>query len=183
MPTRLSTLWLLVLVAALAACERSSTKEVNVVPAPDMITVSSPAVREGQPIPARFTCDGDGQSPPLTWQGVPTGAAALALVVDDPDAPRKTFVHWVVLDMPAETTGLEAGGVPAGAVQARNSAGHASYFGPCPPSGTHHYRFTVYALSKRTGLRDGAPLDEALRAVESTATAQGRLVGTYAHDG
>ena len=183
MPSRLSTLWLLVLVAAATACEGSSTKEAKVVHAPDVITVSSAAVREGQPIPARFTCDGDGQSPPLAWRGVPAGAAALALVVDDPDAPRKTFVHWVLLDMPVDTTGLEAGRVPAGAVQARNSAGHASYFGPCPPSGTHHYRFTVYALSKRTGLRDGAPLDEALRAVESTATAQGRLVGTYAHDG
>jgi phosphatidylethanolamine-binding protein (PEBP) family uncharacterized protein len=73
--------------------------------------------------------------------------------------------------------------VPSGAVQARNSTGHASYFGPCPPSGTHHYRFTVYALSKRTGLRDGARLDQALRAVEAAATAQGRLVGTYARHG
>jgi Raf kinase inhibitor-like YbhB/YbcL family protein len=153
-----------------------------VVHAPDVIAVSSPAFREGDPVPARFTCDGGGLSPPLEWHGVPEGAAALALVVDDPDAPRRTFVHWVLLDIPVETTGLDANRVPSGAVQARNSAGHPSYFGPCPPSGTHHYRFTVYALSKRTGLREGARLDQALRAVESTATAQGRLVGTYAHD-
>ena len=179
----MSTLWLLVLVTAPTASEGSSTREETVVHAPDVMTVSSPAFREGHPIPERFTCDGDGQSPPLDWHGVPAGAAALALVVDDPDAPRRTFVHWVVLDLPVETAGLDADQVPSGAVQARNSAGHASYFGPCPPSGTHHYRFTVYALSKRTGLRDGARLDQALRAVEAAATAQGRLVGTYARPG
>jgi Raf kinase inhibitor-like YbhB/YbcL family protein len=178
-----STLCLLLLLASSAACERPPTRKETVVHAPDVITVRSPAFGEGGSIPARFSCEGDGQSPPLTWDGVPSGAKALALVVDDPDAPRKTFVHWVVLDLPAGTTGLDAGGLPPGAVQARNSAGHASYFGPCPPSGTHHYRFTVYALSKPTGLRDGAQLDQALRAVESTATAQGRLVGTYAHNG
>lgn len=151
--------------------------------APDVITVSSPAFREGHPIPARFTCDGHGQSPPLAWDDVPAEAAALALVVDDPDAPRRTFVHWVLLDIPVGTRVLDANEVPSGAVQARNSAGHPSYFGPCPPSGLHHYRFTVYALSKRTGLHDGARLDQALRAVETTATAQGRLVGTYARHG
>lgn len=119
--------------------------------APDVITVSSPAFRDGQPIPARFTCDGAGEAPPLVWSGVPDGAAALSLVVDDPDAPRGTFVHWVVLDLPAAATGLPGESLPAGTVQARNSAGRASYFGPCPPSGSHHYRFTVYALSERTG--------------------------------
>lgn len=179
----MSTLWLLALMTAVTSCQRAPTREETVVHAPDVITVRSPAFRDGRPIPARFTCDGDGLSPPLAWDSVPDDAAALALVVDDPDAPRRTFVHWVVLDMPAETTGLDTDGLPAGAVQARNSAGHASYFGPCPPSGTHHYRFTVYALSQRTGLRDGAELDRALRAVESTATAQGRLVGTYARHG
>lgn len=149
--------------------------------APDMITVTSPAFENGQPIPARFTCDGDGdgEQPPLAWEGVPEDAAALALIVDDPDAPRGTFVHWVLLDMPVGTTELDSGAIPAGAVQARNSAGGASYFGPCPPSDTHHYRFTLYALSQRTGLDDGADLDDAVDAVESTATAQGQLVGTY----
>lgn len=148
--------------------------------APDVMTVSSSAFSEGEAIPARFTCDGEDEPPPLTWAGVPEGAAALSLVVDDPDAPRGTFVHWVVLDLPAEATGLSGNALPRGAVQARNSAGRASYFGPCPPSGTHHYRFTVYALSEATGLPDGVSLDEALRAVHAAATAQGRLVGTYA---
>lgn len=148
--------------------------------APELIKVSSTAFENGQFLPAEFTCDGDGHPPPLTWSGVPTEAAALALVVDDPDAPRGTFVHWIVLDMPTDTTGLDADSIPSGAVQATNSAGRPSYAPPCPPSGTHHYRFTVNALSQPTGLRDGADLDTALRAIGSTTTAQGRLVGTYA---
>jgi Raf kinase inhibitor-like YbhB/YbcL family protein len=115
----------------------------------------------------------------LDWTGVPEGAAALSLVVDDPDAPRGTFVHWVVLDLPVEATGLSGPSLPPGSAQAKNSAGKASYFGPCPPSGTHHYRFTVYALSERTALGDGAGLEEALRAVTAAATARGQLVGTY----
>lgn len=150
---------------------------------PDVITVTSSAFRKGQPIPAEFTCDGPRGSPPLAWAGVPDEAAALALVVDDPDAPRGTFVHWVVLDIPVRTTSVDAGTVPAGGVEAKNTAGRASYTGPCPPSGTHHYRFTVYALSERTGFRDGAGLDQALRAVTSSAIGQGRLVGTYRRSG
>ena len=148
-----------------------------------MITVSSSAFQDRQPIPERFTCDGDGDAPPLTWDDVPSDAAALALVVDDPDAPNGTFVHWIVLDIPSETTGLEAGAVPSGATQAKNSAGKASYAGPCPPSGTHRYRFTVYALSRPTGLSDGADTAQALAAIKSAATAQGRLVGTYKRSG
>jgi len=159
--------------------QRSTRKEADV-DAPDVISVSSPAFEHGQPIPTRFTCDGDDQPPPLAWDGVPEEADALALIVDDPDAPRGTFVHWVLLDMPIGTRELAADALPASAVQAKNSAGRPSYFGPCPPSGSHHYRFTIYALAQRTGLRDGAELDDALHAVESTATAQGRLVGTYA---
>ena len=147
--------------------------------ASQLINVSSHAFADGESLPGRFTCDGDGQPPPLAWNGVPAGTPALALVVDDPDAPRGTFVHWVVLDLPGDSTELDGSSLPSGAVQATNSAGRASYSPPCPPSGTHHYRFTVYALSAPTGLRDGAPLDTALRAIESTATAQGRLISTY----
>jgi Raf kinase inhibitor-like YbhB/YbcL family protein len=168
----------LILTASCGGGQPTTPKE-SIVTAPDVITVTSTAFREGQPVPAEFTCDGHGGSPPLAWAGVPDGAAALALVVDDPDAPRGSFVHWVVLDIPVGTTSVDAGTVPAGGVQAKNTAGRASYTEPCPPSGTHHYRFTVYALSQRTGLRDGADLDQALRAVTSSATGQGRLVGTY----
>ncbi len=146
---------------------------------PDVITVSSPAFRDGQPIPARFTCDGAGEAPPLAWSGVPDGAAALSLVVTTP-TPRADIRALGGAGPSRRRHGPAGGEPPAGTVQAKNSAGRASYFGPCPPSGSHHYRFTVYALSGRTGLHDGADLDTALGRCSRTATAQGRLVGTYA---
>jgi Raf kinase inhibitor-like YbhB/YbcL family protein len=144
---------------------------------PTTITVTSTAFDEGGRIPVRFTCDGDQTSPELAWTGGGK-PAAWALVVDDPDAPG-TFVHWVVLDIPAATRSLAEGSAPAGATQVANSAGSASYAGPCPPSGTHHYRFTVYALPATTGLSGSADPDEAIAKVRSSATAQGTLVGLY----
>lgn len=147
--------------------------------APDVITVTSTAFQQDQPIPPRFSCDGKNVSPPLAWQGVPPEAKALALVVDDPDAPRGTFVHWVVLDIAPDVGSVDEAGVPPGSTQATNSAGKAAYFGPCPPSGTHRYRFNVYALSAPTELPAGANLDRALAVIDGSAIARGRLVGTY----
>ncbi|MGH3446560.1 MAG: YbhB/YbcL family Raf kinase inhibitor-like protein [Nocardioidaceae bacterium] len=147
--------------------------------APESMTVTSSAIQAGQPIPTRFTCDGAGVSPPLSWSGTPNDARAVALVVDDPDAPDQTFVHWVLLDIPPATHTIAAGKVPHGASQATGSSGKASYFAPCPPSGTHHYRFTVYALSAKTGLGAGTGMDKALHAITSAASARGRLVATY----
>ncbi len=119
-------------------------------------------------------------SPPLAWDGVPAEARAVALIVDDPDAPRGTFVHWVLLDLDPASGSLAEDSVPAGARQAVNSAGKAAYFGPCPPHGTHHYRFTVHALSAPTGLEAGAGVERALAAIAGASIAQGRLTGTYA---
>jgi Raf kinase inhibitor-like YbhB/YbcL family protein len=143
------------------------------------ITVDSPDITEGGPIPARYTCDGQGVSPPLRWSGVPPDAAVLALVVDDPDAPRGTYTHWVVVDIDPAVTSVARGQSPPGAQQIVNSAGRAFYMGPCPPSGVHHYRFTVYALSRRLALPSRASLQSALDAIAEAATAQGRLTGTY----
>jgi Raf kinase inhibitor-like YbhB/YbcL family protein len=151
--------------------------EVNV-SAPSSIDVSSSVLTDGGPIPRVYTCDGEGVSPPLSWDGVPAGTAALALVVDDPDAPGGTYTHWVVLDMPPDLAGLDEG--ETAGVAATNSAGKAAWSGPCPPSGTHRYRLTLYALDERTGLRDGASLNDALDAIEAAATARGRLTATYA---
>lgn len=147
---------------------------------PASIVVTSTAFAEGAPIPAAYSCRDRNVSPPLAWSGVPPEAAALALVVDDPDAPRGTYTHWVVLDIPPTVTSIGEGAVPAGAVQARNSAGNARYDGPCPPSGTHHYRFAVYALSGPLGLADGASLDVAVNAISDRAIATGTLTGTFA---
>lgn len=143
------------------------------------ISVNSPDITEGGPIPTRYTCDGEDVSPPLRWSGIPLDTAALALVVDDPDAPRGTFTHWVVVDIDPAVTSLARGQSPRGAQQIVNSAGRASYMGPCPPSGVHRYRFTVYALSRRLALPSRAPLSSTLHAIGAAATAQGTLVGTY----
>jgi Raf kinase inhibitor-like YbhB/YbcL family protein len=139
--------------------------------------VRSPAFAEGATIPARFTCRGRSTPVPLTWSGVPARAASIALVVDDPDAPGGTFTHWVVFNLPPTSTGITGGHLPAGAAEAQNSNGRAAYFAPCPPSGTHRYRFTVYAEPKRLPPPAGAPLVDALQAVKAEPLASGRLTG------
>jgi Raf kinase inhibitor-like YbhB/YbcL family protein len=149
-------------------------------PSPDGITVRSPAFAAGAAIPVRFSCRGSNTPIPLTWTGIPAGAASVALIMDDPDAPSGTFTHWVVYNLPATSRGITNGRLPAGAAQAQNGRGQAAYTGPCPPSGTHHYRFTVYAEPERLPLRAGAPLPAALAAITANPLSAGRLTGLFA---
>lgn len=142
------------------------------------LTVTSPDFTEGATIPTEFTCAGAGKAPSIAWTGDIKGAAALAVVVDDPDAPSGTYVHWIVLDLPPGTTSLRDGDK---VTQGRNSSSGKGWTPPCPPSGTHHYRFTVYALSKATGLGDGAGRQEALDAIAKNAVTSGRLTGLVTH--
>jgi len=146
------------------------------------LEVTSGAFDDGAPIPEQYTCDGQDRQPSLTWTGVPTTAKELAVVVDDPDAPGGTFVHWVVFGLDPSVTQLPEGGpVPDGAKQAENSGGKAAWMGPCPPPGkVHHYRFTVYALNKEVDAKDGAGKDDVLGAIRGAAVAKGTLTGTFA---
>jgi len=172
----------LVIVGIAAGCGDGASEPAT--RAPVELRVSSPAFVEGAEIPTRFTCSGTGASPPLVWSGPLGDAAALALVVDDPDAPKGTYVHWVVVDMPVSTARLvegPRGAVPAGASQAKNSGGRTGWKAPCPPSGTHHYRFTIYSLNAATKLADGVDLDKALDAIDEHAIARGRLTGKATH--
>jgi Raf kinase inhibitor-like YbhB/YbcL family protein len=147
---------------------------------PAKLAVTSSAFGAGGTIPVRYTCKGDGTAPPVAWAGADP-SKPLALVVDDPDAPGGTFVHWVVVDLPAGTASLPAGGaLPAGAHQATNSGGSPGWTPPCPPSGTHHYQFSVYVLSRATGVADGADKADAIAAIQRLATARGQLVGLVA---
>jgi Raf kinase inhibitor-like YbhB/YbcL family protein len=173
--------WLLVLsLTGLAACSSGDGQPRAERALPEPITLSSPAFTEGAAIPQRFTCDGDNLSPPLRWSELPTGTVEVALVVDDPDAPRGTYVHWVVVGLDPASTKLAEGMVPPGARQLRNSAGKAAYTGPCPPGGPpHHYRFTIYALQRPPEVGDDARPEAAIQAIGAAATARGRLVGTY----
>jgi len=148
------------------------------------IKVKSEAFEEGGMIPKKYTCDGEDASPPLSWTGVPEGTEALALICDDPDAPVGTWVHWVIFNIPPDTTGLSENIPPervleSGARQGRNDFGNIGYGGPCPPRGTHRYYFKLYALDKKVDLEPGVTKDELLKAMEGHVLAEGRLMGRY----
>jgi Raf kinase inhibitor-like YbhB/YbcL family protein len=147
----------------------------------DRMQLTSPAFVDGGAIPVRFTCNGSGVSPPLDWRGAPDGAKSLAVLVDDPDAPGGTFVHWTVWDLAPKVRGLLAGAVPAGAREGENSAGDTGYTGPCPPKGdpAHHYRFSVYALRRPLALDQGAAAQDVRDAIAQQALARGRLTGGF----
>jgi Raf kinase inhibitor-like YbhB/YbcL family protein len=163
---------------ALAGCGGDDAATPDV---PSSIKVSSPAFADGATIPKRFTCDGNEVSPPLRWSGVPADAQELALIVDDPDAPGGTFVHWVLYKLAPSHDGLAAGEVPAEAIEAENSGGKRLYAGPCPPRGDepHHYDFTLYALRSRLSQPDDADTDAVRSAVADVAIARGQLVGRF----
>jgi Raf kinase inhibitor-like YbhB/YbcL family protein len=150
------------------------------------ITLKSPAFTQGEPIPEEYTCDGRNISPPLQWSDVPEGAKSLAMIVDDPDAPRGLFTHWIIYnippDLPEFTENVEKDKtLPNGARQGVNDAGKIGYTGPCPPSGTHRYFFKVYALDSDLHLEPGLTKAQLLKAMEDHTLAEGQLMGTYSH--
>lgn len=143
------------------------------------MTVSSTAFTDGGDIPRRHTCDGENLSPPLSFTGVPSGAQDLALLVEDPDAPGGTFVHWVGWGIDPSKGAIGEGESPAGT--GTNGFGRRGYGGPCPPKGRpHRYVFTVFAVSTRLDLPPGASADALRRALAGTVLAEGRLLGRYA---
>lgn len=170
---------LLLLAALLAGCGGGDNPSEPLPEAAQSITVTSPAFRAGGSIPKRFTCDGEGSSPPLRWSGVPGGARELALVVEDRDADR--FVHWTVLGIAADAAGTEAGRVPAGAVETENSFGKPGWGGPCPPEGEgpHRYLFALYATDAPLGLGKDSSPDEVRAALSDHAIARGTLTGRF----
>jgi Raf kinase inhibitor-like YbhB/YbcL family protein len=173
---------LAVLVAlALAGCGGGDRVSGAAPSAPAKITLSSPAFPDGGTIPRRYSCDGPGVSPQLRWSGVPSGTEQLALLVEDPDAPGGTFVHWVLFHLAPGLRGLDADTVPDGARQGVNSAGSDGWTGPCPPKGDapHHYEFTLYALRAPLDLPDGTKPAAVRAAIAKTALARGRLVGRF----
>lgn len=145
------------------------------------MTVQSTSFKADQAIPEKYSAYGENVSPNLSWSGAPPKTQTFALIVDDPDAPRATpFVHWVAFDIPATTNAIEEG-KPAPGKWGNNDNGDPAYFGPRPPSGTHHYHFKVYALDKVLGLTDGATKDDLIKAMDGHTLAAGELVATYSH--
>ncbi len=144
--------------------------------------LSSPAFTDQGAIPSRFTCDGDDVSPPLAVADIPADAQALALVMDDPDAPNGTWDHWVAYNI--SPRGLELpGAVESLGTPGTNSWGRTGYGGPCPPSGTHRYVFRVFALDAPLELAEGAAKQAVLDAMSGHVIADATLVGTYSRGG
>ena len=147
--------------------------------------ITTPAFSAGGDIPKKFTCDGPDLSPKLAWTDPPPKTQALALIVDDPDAPVGTWVHWVLFDLAANIKELPEGvakqdQVLSGAKQGRNDFGKVGYGGPCPPPGKpHRYFFKLYALDANLGLKAGATKADVERAMKGHILAQVELMGRY----
>ena len=144
------------------------------------LTVTSPAFPDGGAIPAKYTCDGADVSPPISISDLPDDATGIGLLLRDPDAPHGSFLHWAVWNVNAGNHVWPEGAVPDGAFQGTNDANVVGYTGPCPPSGTHHYIFDVYALAGSYSLWRGAARASIEAVFEKQAIARGRLTGVYA---
>jgi Raf kinase inhibitor-like YbhB/YbcL family protein len=136
---------------------------------------------DGGQIPSRFSCDGGNLSPHLKISGAPDSAESLALVVDDPDATRGgTFTHWIIWNIPANTSDMLEGQYPSGAIQGKNDFGNNNYGGPCPPSGaTHRYRFKLYALDARLSLTSDSTVADLGPEIDKHVIEKAELMGTY----
>jgi len=187
MPTT-DVMWYL-LIASMAAMAPSTfaTRPDGEGTAMEMV-ITSPAFENGHTIPRRYTCQGDDVSPPLAWSGVPERAKSLVLVVDDPDAPdpahpKMTWVHWVLYDLPATSTGLDEdvapSELPSGTRQGHNDWKRPGYGGPCPPIGRHRYFFKLYALDTAVGDHGAATKADVEQVMRGHVLAEAVLMGTY----
>ena len=156
------------------------------------LVLRSDAFEEGGVIPRKYTCEGDDLAPPLEWDGVPENTRSLVLIVDDPDAPdpaapRMTWVHWVVYNLPADVSGLPEGAIvkklPVGSEQGLNDWNKPGYGGPCPPIGRHRYFHKLYALDTVLEGLDSPTKAEVESAMQGHIIAQAELIGTYKKSG
>jgi Raf kinase inhibitor-like YbhB/YbcL family protein len=149
------------------------------------LVLTTTAFADGAPIPAVHTCEGGDNSPPLAWTGVPVATRSFAIIVDDPDAPRGTWVHWLIWNLPADAVELASGvpvrpELPSGARQGINDSGDIGYGGPCPPPGKpHRYFFRLFALGTTLNLPPGINRSDLEAAMEGTRLGQATLMGTY----
>ena len=175
---------LLAVCMVIVGCQASSAPDIQEEEVTVNIQLASSAFENKGVIPKKYTCDGEEVSPPLSWSQAPKNTVTFALIVDDPDAPRGTFVHWLLYDLPGTITELPEGipnnqALEGGGIQGKNSAGGIGYTGPCPPKGTHRYFFKLYALDAELGLDPGANEQELQEAMQGHILAQGELMGTY----
>ena len=143
-----------------------------------MITLSTKDFEQGGMIPSRFTCDENSERPTLSITGTNTGAKSFAIIVDDPDAPNGDFVHWVVFNIPPDTTEIGAA-LPVGATEGQNSVGKTGWIAPCPPSGMHHYHFNLYVLDTVLILHGDAKKSDVMAAIAGHILEKTEIMGLY----
>jgi hypothetical protein len=141
--------------------------------------LTSPAFTQNNFIPAKYTCDGENINPTLLINDVPPKAQSLALIMDDPDAPMGTWVHWLVWNIDPKIKEIAENSVPADAIEGLTSFGKTGYGGPCPPSGTHRYFFKLYALDKKIDLTSKSKKDDLEKTIQGHIIDQAELVGLY----
>lgn len=140
-------------------------------------TLESSAFKHNKPLPSKYTCDGENVSPELHWSGAPENTKSFVLIVDDPDAPGKTWVHWVLFNIEAGISRIDEDS--SAGIHGNTDFNAAKYGGPCPPSGTHHYHFKLYALDTKLDLSKGATKQDVERAMEGHILAHAELIGLY----
>jgi hypothetical protein len=148
-------------------------------PSKSSMKLTSSAFADGSLIPVKYTCNGKEISPPLEIFGVPADAKSLILTLEDPDAPTGVWDHWVVFNIDPKMLVIAEGTVPKGAMLGSNTGGTVAYEGPCPPSGTHRYVFTLYALSAKLSLPEGSSKATVLAAMNGNVLAVAELMGKY----
>ncbi|MFH1618747.1 MAG: YbhB/YbcL family Raf kinase inhibitor-like protein [bacterium] len=164
-------------IALLLACACSGNNGENSA-ATGTMKLASADFKNNKIMDSRFTCDGKNVPPELSWQGAPEGTKSFVLMVKDPDAPGGNFDHWLIADIPASVSGIPRGGpVPAGSRELDNGFRRTGYGGPCPPSGTHRYVFTLYALD--TGRLEGVTAGNIVEMAEKNAMAKATITGRY----
>ena len=168
----------------LSACGKNTTPTEAAVT--NQLTITSEAFANGQSIPTKYSCVGRNISPPLAWNEPPAGTQSFALIMDDPDAPVGTWVHWVLYNIPLAKRDLQEDlpitgkNIDPNAIYVgKNSSGNIGYDGPCPPSGTHRYIFKLYALDTTINLLPGVSKEQVLKEMDGHILAQGELVGTF----
>lgn len=175
---------MLVIAAGLCGCSRAGALQAEH-PQEAEFQVASAAFKPGEEIPKEFTCEGKDISPELRWTRPPRGTRSFVLIVEDPDAPSGTWIHWVVYDLPARVRALpgnvpKQAEVPGGGVQGRNDFGRLGYGGPCPPpGGAHRYYFKLYALDAMLRLRPGAKKEEVLRLARRHVLGEAQLMARF----
>lgn len=141
--------------------------------------ITSPAFEHNQEVPSKYTCDGENVNPPLQFSDVPSEAKSLVLIVDDPDAPSRVWVHWIVFNIDPKTLEIRENSIPQGAVSGVTDFGKPGWGGPCPPNGTHRYFFKLYALDTQLSLDATADKKSVEHAMENHIITQAELIGLY----